>query len=103
VIIWRRGEDTAQGVTTVRSVIGSEQQAFFTDQRVVDAFARNGVKAEVDTAGSRQLSTSGSTRSRRRPHRVAERFSSAEADPAGRSHTVSAGPGHLIFVAVIGF
>ncbi|WP_410643989.1 hypothetical protein [Amycolatopsis sp. lyj-346] len=57
VIVWGRGEDTAQGATTVRGVIGSEKQAFFTDQRVVDAFARHGLKVEVDTAGSRQIAT----------------------------------------------
>jgi len=59
VIIWGRGDDTARGgdLTTVRGVIGSEKQAFFTDQRVVDAFARHGLKVEVDTAGSRQIAT----------------------------------------------
>jgi hypothetical protein len=55
VIIW--GDDSKQDLTTVRGVIGSEKQAFFTDQRVVDAFARHGMKVEVDTAGSRQLAT----------------------------------------------
>jgi hypothetical protein len=58
VIIWGRGGDSAAGsTTTVRGVIGSEKQAFFTDQRVVDAFARHGLKVEVDTAGSRQIAT----------------------------------------------
>jgi hypothetical protein len=57
VIVWGRGDDTEQGLTTVRGVIGSEKQAFFTDQRVVDAFARHGLKVEVDTAGSRQIAT----------------------------------------------
>ncbi|MEU5262583.1 hypothetical protein [Amycolatopsis sp. NPDC021455] len=55
VIIW--GDDSKPDLTTVRGVIGSEKQAFFTDQRVVDAFARHGVKVEVDTAGSRQIAT----------------------------------------------
>ncbi|RSM35009.1 hypothetical protein DMA12_45915 [Amycolatopsis balhimycina DSM 5908] len=55
VIIW--GDDSKQDVTTVRGVIGSEKQPFFTDQRVVDAFARHGLKVEVDTAGSRQIAT----------------------------------------------
>lgn len=58
VIIWGRGDDSAAGsTTTVRGVIGSEKQAFFTDQRVVDAFAKHGLKVEVDTAGSRQIAT----------------------------------------------
>jgi hypothetical protein len=56
VIIWGRGEEGSD-LTTVRGVIGSEKQAFFTDQRVVDAFAGHGVKVEVDTAGSRQIAT----------------------------------------------
>src|SRR4051812_24083908 len=55
VIIW--GDGSKQDVTTVRGVIGSEKQPFFTDQRVVDAFARHGLKVEVDTAGSRQIAT----------------------------------------------
>ncbi|UOX85843.1 hypothetical protein MUY14_29200 [Amycolatopsis sp. FBCC-B4732] len=60
VIIWGRGDGAAQGgdLTTVRGTIGSEKQAFFTDRRVVDAFARHGLKVEVDTAGSRQIATS---------------------------------------------
>ncbi|RSD16284.1 hypothetical protein [Amycolatopsis eburnea] len=57
VIVWGRDDGTASGAVTVRGVIGSEKQAFFGDQRVVDAFARHGLKVEVDTAGSRQLAT----------------------------------------------
>ena len=59
VVIWGRGDDggTAGGLTTVRGVSGSEKQAFFSDQRVVDAFAKHGLKVEVDTAGSRQIAT----------------------------------------------
>ncbi|MEV0069659.1 hypothetical protein [Amycolatopsis sp. NPDC050768] len=61
VIVWgRSGSDEASGggdLTVVRGVIGSEKQAFFTDQRVVDAFAKHGLKVEVDTAGSRQIAT----------------------------------------------
>ncbi|AXB41700.1 hypothetical protein [Amycolatopsis albispora] len=48
----------AGGLTTVKGVIGSEKLAFFSDQRVADAFAKHGLKVEVDTAGSRQLATS---------------------------------------------
>src|SRR6266540_4165319 len=59
VVIWGRrdGGSSAGDLTTVRGVIGSEKQAFFTDQRVVDAFAKHGLKVEVDTAGSRQIAT----------------------------------------------
>ncbi|WP_410671241.1 hypothetical protein [Amycolatopsis sp. cmx-4-68] len=56
VIVWGRG-DGGGDLATVRGVIGSEKQAFFTDQRVVDAFAKHGLKVEVDTAGSRQIAT----------------------------------------------
>ena len=61
VVIWGRsgGDDQPGGgnLAVVRGVIGSEKQAFFTDQRVVDAFAKHGLKVEVDTAGSRQIAT----------------------------------------------
>lgn len=59
VVIWGRGDGGSEAgdVTTVRGVIGSEKQAFFTDQRVIDAFAKHGLKVEVDTAGSRQIAT----------------------------------------------
>ncbi|QFU91103.1 hypothetical protein [Amycolatopsis sp. YIM 10] len=53
------GTGTRAGeTTTVKGVIGSEKLAFFSDQRVVDAFAKHGLEVEVDTAGSRQLATS---------------------------------------------
>ncbi|OLZ58076.1 hypothetical protein [Amycolatopsis keratiniphila] len=61
VIVWGRDgdENTAQGtdLTTVRGVIGSEKLAFFSDERVADAFAKQGLKVEVDTAGSRQIAS----------------------------------------------
>ncbi|MBW4722066.1 hypothetical protein [Saccharothrix obliqua] len=59
VVVWGRGGDTpaGEGLTKVRGVIGSEKQAFFTDPRVVAAFARHGLDVEVDTAGSRQIAT----------------------------------------------
>ncbi|RDI48896.1 three-helix bundle dimerization domain-containing protein [Nocardia mexicana] len=44
-------------LTTVGGVVGSEKAAFFTDPRVVDAFARNGLRVQVDPAGSRQIAT----------------------------------------------
>jgi hypothetical protein len=42
-------------VTTVRGVIGSEKLAFFNDEQVRRVFAENGLRVEVDTAGSRQI------------------------------------------------
>lgn len=45
-------------LTTLRGVVGSEKVGFFEDPRVVDALARNGLKVEVDPAGSRQIATS---------------------------------------------
>jgi hypothetical protein len=56
VIVWGRGDDTGQGLTTVRGVIGSEKQAFFTDRRVVDAFARHGLKVEVRSGNATRTS-----------------------------------------------
>ncbi|MFQ6394169.1 three-helix bundle dimerization domain-containing protein [Nocardia sp. KC 131] len=48
----------AQATTTLHGVVGSEKVAFFSDPKVIDALARNGVKIEVDPAGSRQIATS---------------------------------------------
>ncbi|NUT46576.1 MAG: hypothetical protein HOV94_04535 [Saccharothrix sp.] len=62
VVVWGRSDDAEGGapgeLITVRGVIGSEKLAFFSDRRVVDAFAAHGLRVEVDTAGSRQLATS---------------------------------------------
>lgn len=62
VVVWGRPDDAEGGeagdLTVVRGVIGSEKLAFFSDRRVIDAFAKQGLKVEVDTAGSRQLATS---------------------------------------------
>ncbi|WP_245671259.1 three-helix bundle dimerization domain-containing protein [Nocardia amamiensis] len=41
----------------VRGVVGSEKMAFFQDPKVIDALARNGVRVEVEPAGSRQIAT----------------------------------------------
>jgi hypothetical protein len=41
----------------VRGVIGSEKKPFFDDPRVKAAFAKHGLRVEVDTAGSRQIVT----------------------------------------------
>jgi hypothetical protein len=61
VIVLDRSDDSASGTPggtqVVRGVIGSEKAAFFRDQRVIDAFARHGLRVEVDTAGSRQIAT----------------------------------------------
>ncbi|WP_406230823.1 three-helix bundle dimerization domain-containing protein [Nocardia sp. NBC_01009] len=48
----------AQSPATLHGVVGSEKIAFFSDPKVVEALARNGVKIEVDPAGSRQIATS---------------------------------------------
>ncbi|MEV5648910.1 hypothetical protein AB0L57_11730 [Nocardia sp. NPDC052254] len=48
----------ATAMITARGVVGSEKMAFFTDPRVVDVFARNGIRLQVDPAGSRQIATS---------------------------------------------
>jgi hypothetical protein len=47
-----------KGLTTVSGIIGSEKKAFFEDQRVKDAFAKNGFAVNVETAGSREIATS---------------------------------------------
>ena len=58
VVIFNRGDEPASAdLATVRGVIGSEKLAFFQDQRVVDAFAKHGLRVEVDSAGSRQIAT----------------------------------------------
>ncbi|MEU5696480.1 hypothetical protein [Actinosynnema sp. NPDC020468] len=60
VVVWGRPGDSpgTADLTTVRGVIGSEKEAFFRDQRVVDAFAKHGLVVQVDSAGSRQIATS---------------------------------------------
>lgn len=45
-------------LAVVRGVIGSEKMSFFQDPKVIDALARHGLRAEVDSAGSRQIATS---------------------------------------------
>ncbi|WP_245717581.1 three-helix bundle dimerization domain-containing protein [Nocardia jejuensis] len=45
-------------LTTVHGVVGSEKLSFFEDPKVIEAFAKNGLKVEVDPAGSRQIATS---------------------------------------------
>jgi hypothetical protein len=59
IVLDQQGEETpaAGEASVVRGVIGSEKLAFFHDQRVVDAFAKHGLRVEVDSAGSRQIAT----------------------------------------------
>lgn len=57
IVRGRSGEVASPDLETVRGVIGSEKLAFFADQRVRDAFARHGLRVEVDPAGSRQIAT----------------------------------------------
>jgi len=51
------GGDDSQ-LEVVRAVIGSEKQPFFDDPAVKAEFAKNGLRVDVDTAGSRQIATS---------------------------------------------
>ncbi|MFB4279970.1 hypothetical protein ACBJ59_32100 [Nonomuraea sp. MTCD27] len=54
IVTGNRGEPEA---ALVRGVIGSEKKPFFDDPRVKAAFAKHGLRVEVDTAGSRQIVT----------------------------------------------
>ncbi|MFD3592609.1 three-helix bundle dimerization domain-containing protein [Nocardia sp. NPDC058640] len=47
----------AAPVTVVRGVIGSEKMSFFADERVVKVLADNGIRVQVEPAGSRQIAT----------------------------------------------
>ena len=47
--------------TEVTAVVGSEKEAFFKDQRVVEAFADKGFTVKVSTAGSLAMAKSDST------------------------------------------
>jgi len=44
-------------VVTVKGLIGSEKEAFFTDPRVVDALRKGGIVVQFDKAGSRTIAT----------------------------------------------
>ncbi|MEV0432352.1 three-helix bundle dimerization domain-containing protein [Nocardia sp. NPDC050413] len=44
-------------VTVVRGVVGSEKMSFFADERVVQVLTDNGIRVEVQPAGSRQIAT----------------------------------------------
>ncbi|GAA3649658.1 hypothetical protein GCM10022224_010480 [Nonomuraea antimicrobica] len=54
IIVGNQGDDPPE-LVAVRGVIGSEKKPFFDDPRVRAAFARHGLRVEVDTAGSRQI------------------------------------------------
>ncbi|MFD4439594.1 three-helix bundle dimerization domain-containing protein [Nocardia sp. NPDC058519] len=43
--------------TVVRGVVGSEKMSFFADERVVKVLADNGIRVQVEPAGSRQIAT----------------------------------------------
>jgi hypothetical protein len=51
------GRLQAPAATTVHGVIGSEKQDFFRDPDVLATFQRNGLRVQVDTAGSREMAT----------------------------------------------
>ncbi|MFD3701555.1 three-helix bundle dimerization domain-containing protein [Nocardia sp. NPDC058658] len=48
---------TVAATTVVRGVVGSEKMSFFADERVVKVLADNGVRVQVEPAGSRQIAT----------------------------------------------
>ncbi|GAA4575282.1 hypothetical protein [Planotetraspora kaengkrachanensis] len=52
------GGGGTKDLATVRGVIGSEKKPFFDDPQVKAAFAKHGLRVEVDAAGSRQIATS---------------------------------------------
>jgi hypothetical protein len=52
-----RASDSSSHLTSVKGVIGSEKQPFFTDGEVIKAFHSHGLDVKVDTAGSRQIAT----------------------------------------------
>src|SRR5690349_20872101 len=52
------GRGDSHGTTVVHGVIGSEKEAFFADPAVQKVLAQDGLKVEVDSAGSRQIATS---------------------------------------------
>jgi hypothetical protein len=57
ISVRQRGGGAAGDVATVRGLIGSEKAPFFADPEVVAAFAANGLRVQVDTAGSREIAT----------------------------------------------
>jgi hypothetical protein len=52
-----RGGGGADDLAVVRGVIGSEKLPFFADPEVAAAFARHGLRLQVDPAGSRAIAT----------------------------------------------
>lgn len=53
----RASDPGGQQLTTVKGVIGSEKQPFFTDPEVIKVFRNHGLDVKVDTAGSRQIAS----------------------------------------------
>lgn len=54
----RASDGATQQLTTVKGVIGSEKQPFFSDPEVIKVFRNHGLDVKVDTAGSRTIATS---------------------------------------------
>src|SRR5262245_22653459 len=54
----RLEDSRAAQAVTARGLIGSEKEAFFSDQRVVAALARHGLTVHVEKAGSRAIAQS---------------------------------------------
>lgn len=51
------GAATAEGLTVVKGVIGSEKREFFEDAEVKKILADNGLEVQIETAGSRAIAT----------------------------------------------
>ena len=48
-----RSQLVVRNIVTVRGLIGSENEEFFSDARVIEALERGGVRVEIEKAGSR--------------------------------------------------
>ncbi|MEZ4519957.1 MAG: hypothetical protein R3C44_25065, partial [Chloroflexota bacterium] len=53
-----RDQFAGRNVEAVTGVVGSEKIPFFSDERVQEAFRRNGLDVQVQKAGSREIATS---------------------------------------------
>jgi hypothetical protein len=53
----RASDPGGQQLTTVKGVIGSEKQPFFTDPEVIKVLRNHGLDVKVDAAGSRTIAT----------------------------------------------
>lgn len=57
IFISARDQLTQRNVVTVRGLIGSEKRDFFQDPQVIAAFRQAGLDVQIETAGSRLIST----------------------------------------------